>query len=144
MKLLLDEDVPEPLTPMIRHVLPEHDVQHVSDLRWKGKRDVSLYADAKRLGFDAILTNDLRQLNDPGECRAIKKSGLHHITYEMEDGVEGLALAAASILAAIRPVMKAPNSAAGQRIVRLRAISKRRDSFELSNPASEPTRYPYW
>src|SRR3712207_249411 len=99
MGLLLDEDVPEPLIAILRHVLRGHTVQHIGELNWKSKKDVQLYADAKRLGFDAVLTNDLRQLNDPDECTAIKRSGLHHITYELDDGLDGLALATASILA---------------------------------------------
>lgn len=143
MKILLDEDVPEPLIEMIRRLLVGHDVQHVRDLSWKGKKDIPLFADAARRGFEAILTNNLRQLSDPDECKAIRRSKMHHVTYELEDGLDGLANASASILSAIRPLVSKLEAAKSQRIVRIRKISKRRDSFVISNPAVDPPS-PYW
>jgi hypothetical protein len=143
MKLLLDEDVPEPLVGLLQKVLIEHEVVHVGDLRWKSKKDIPLYADARSRGFDVILTNDLSQFNDPDECTAIRRSGMHHVTYELADGLEGLALACASILAAMRPVVGALAAAPSQRIVRIASVSKRRSSFTVTNPATDAPS-PYW
>ena len=143
MKLLLDEDVPVPLVPIIRHLLREHEVVHVSELNWNSKRDVPLYADARRRSFDAILTNDLSQLQDPDECDAIRRSGLHHITYELRNGLDGLAMASASILAAIRHIIEVLEAAPSQRIVRIASLSPRRKTFTISNPATDPPS-PYW
>lgn len=39
MKLLLDEDVPKQLLEPLRHLLPNHEVDHVDDLGWKGKKE---------------------------------------------------------------------------------------------------------
>ena len=143
MKLLLDEDVPEPLVPMLSRLLRDHDVRHVRDLRWKSKKDLDLFKDAKRDGFHALLTNNIRQFNDPSECSAIQRSGLHHISYEITDGLDGLALASASVCAAIRPIMKELGTVTSQRLVKIRAMSARAKRYEVANPATHPPS-PYW
>lgn len=99
MKVFLDEDVPEPLVPLLGRLLRGHDVQHVRDLKWKSKKDLDLFPDARRKGFEAILTNNIGQFNDPEEYKAIQRSGLHHISYQIDDGLGGLARASASICA---------------------------------------------
>jgi PIN like domain len=142
MRLLLDEDVPQPLLRLLQHLLRGHTVEHVSTRGWKGKKDRQLYSDASK-HFDAILTNDISQFNDPVECRAIQRSGLHHITYELADGLDGLALATAAICAAIRPVVAALDDASTQRIVRIHSIARSRQRFEISNPATHPPSS-YW
>src|SRR5262249_13165121 len=106
---------------------------------WKGKRDASLYNDARRR-FDAILTNDLKQLSDPDECRAIQRSGMHHISYELADDLDGLAMAAAAICAAIRPIIAALDRESGQLLVPTSLASSRR-RFEMRNPATAPPTY---
>lgn len=141
MKLLLDEDVPVPLTELLRHILREHDVLHVYDVGWGTKIDRNLYRDARRRGFDAVLTNNLRQLNDPDECRAIQQSGLHHITYELPNGLDGLALACGAICAAIRPVVVALSAAPSQRLVRITGLAATRKRYAITNPATHPPAY---
>jgi hypothetical protein len=141
MRLLLDEDVPEPLLNLLKHLLRDHTVEHVRTYRWKGKKDTSLFRDA-RGRFDAILTNDLRQFNDPDECKAIQRSGLHHISYDLDEGLDGLAMASAAICAAIRPVIAALEKESSQRIVRIRGIAGRRRRFDMTNPATKaPSAY---
>lgn len=78
MRLLLDEDVPQPLLFLLKHLLRGHTVEHVSSLGWKGKKDAPLFRDAKR-SFDAILTNNIRQFNDPAECRATTIGSAPHL-----------------------------------------------------------------
>jgi len=112
MRLLLDEDVPTPLLPALQRVLSGHEVVHVDDLGWKSKKDRNLLSDAAGRGFDAILTNDSKQLDDVDECRAIRDSGWHHIRYRQRTGrgesggLNGLALAMGAILAAMRQVVR--------------------------------------
>ena len=142
MRLLLDEDVPQPLLPIVRHLLREHDVKHVQMVGWSGKKDRPLFTDARSAGFNAVLTNDLAQFRDPDECRAIQRSGLHHISYELGDGLGGLALASAAVCAAIRPVVMALEAVSGQRIVRITSLAKRK-RYTLTNPATNPPS-PYW
>lgn len=137
MRLLLDEDVPQPLLFLLKHLLRGHTVEHVSSLGWKGKKDAPLFRDAKGR-FDAILTNNIRQFNDPAECRAIQRSGLHHISYELADGLDGLAMASAAICAGIRSVIAALEGESDQRIVRIHGIASSRRRFDMTNPATDP------
>ena len=81
MRFLLDENVPVQLLEALRCVLPAHGVDHVDTLGWKGKQDRFLLPDAAAAGYDALLTIDRRRLDDPTELRAIRSSGLHHITF---------------------------------------------------------------
>lgn len=81
MKLLIDEQTPVQYRDVLAFLLPGHDVTHVNDLRWKSKKDVALLADAVTRGFEVFLTNDVRQLDDPAETDAIRRSGIHHVRY---------------------------------------------------------------
>lgn len=77
MKLLLDENVPAPMTLTVK-TLPRrsHDVQHVIDIPgWSGTKDLQLYAKAKEAGFQLVVTNDAKQMNRRSEVEAICKSG---------------------------------------------------------------------
>ena len=81
MRVLIDEDTAVQLLEPLRHLLPRHQVDHVSAIKWKGKKDHGVFADAKRAGYDVFITRDRNQLSDPGECAAIKKSQIHHVRY---------------------------------------------------------------
>jgi hypothetical protein len=143
MRLLLDEDVPEPLLPLLQHLLRGHDVSHVRAEAWKSKKDGVLLPDAARRGFHAFLTNDKGQLNNPDECRAIQKSGMHHIRYDLANGLDGLAFASASICAAIRPLLADLDAAPAQRVARIDKVSSGRKRYKVKNPATDPPS-PYW
>jgi PIN like domain len=77
MRFLLDEDAPVQLLEPLRRLMPEHSIDHVETLGWKGMKDRFLLPDAARRGYDALITNDSAQLKDESECRAIRDSGLH-------------------------------------------------------------------
>jgi hypothetical protein len=88
-------------------------------LSWKGKKDFRVLPDAKNAGFHALITRDRAQFNDPRECDAIKKSGLHHIRYaQRQEGMRGLALAIGAIIAAMPMVIPEIEGSSGQRLVR--------------------------
>jgi hypothetical protein len=146
MKVLLDEDVPKPLLPALQRVLTGHEVVHVDDLHWKSKKDSNLLADAAGRDFDAILTNDSKQLDDAEECRAIRDSGLHHIRYRQQTGrgasggMNGLALAMGAILAAMRQVMRELEEADGQRLVLIHEIRNER-RHDTADPRIDPPAY---
>lgn len=146
MKVLLDEDVPKPLLPALQRILAGHDVVHVDDLHWKSKKDLRLMPDAAGRGFDAILTNDSKQLDDAEECRAIRDSGLHHIRYRQRTGrgesggMNGLALAMGAILAAMRQVMRDLEQADRQRLVLIHEIRNER-RHDTTNPRTDPPAY---
>lgn len=91
MKILLDEDVPEQVITVLSNVLIKHRVDHVHGIKWSGKPDNYLYADAAKRGYDAIVTNDGAQMSDPDECRAVKRSGMHRVSYrQRHQGLKGL------------------------------------------------------
>ncbi|HEY4458600.1 MAG TPA: DUF5615 family PIN-like protein [Pseudonocardiaceae bacterium] len=125
MRLLLDEDVPLQLLDPIRHLLRGHTVDHVDELGWKGKKDRFLLPDARRKGYDALVTNDSAQLDSIEESKAIKESGLHHIRYRQNTrlGLDGLALAVGSVIAAIRQIVSELEQADGQRLVEVQSNS---------------------
>ncbi|MGH3772657.1 MAG: hypothetical protein ACRDRW_14900 [Pseudonocardiaceae bacterium] len=143
MKLLLDEDVPVQLVEPLRRLLREHQVDHVQDLGWKGKKDCFLLPDASGKGYDALITNDSAQLDSAEETRAIRESGMHHIRYRHDTrrGIDGLALAMASVMAAIRPVVRELDDADGQRLVEIQAILPTR-RYKITDPRVDPR--PYW
>ncbi len=145
MRLLIDEDTAVQLLAPLTHVLPQHHVDHITKIKWAGKKDRSVLADAKAAGYDVIITKDRNQLNDPRECDAIKKSGMHHIRYrQRQDGAYGLALALGAIISAMPKVTQELEASNGQRLVRIVALDPtpgRR--FEIADPRRDPPS-PYW
>jgi hypothetical protein len=145
MRVLVDEAVPvQVLEPLRLH--PRHDFDHVDELGWKGKRDGPLFRDAANKGYAAILTVNVDQLSDPDECRALKRSGLHHISLRQGrtvTGVKGTARVIASIVAAMPSVLEELESERAQRVVELQLLSSGR-RHELYDPVRESARFPYW
>lgn len=142
MKILCDQDVPEPIVEPLRHLLrSRHLVEHVNQVGWKGKQDRFLLPDASDRGYDVLLTNDSNQLDDPRETDAIRRSGLHHVRYShRHPGLKGLALAMGSIMAALPAVIEELGRADGQRLVRITAISPS-NRFQITDPKKRPPRY---
>lgn len=143
MKVLLDEDVPQPVIRLVAHLLRGHEVKHVSDLAWLGKKDVLLIGDAARRGFRAFITQNIGQFNVPAECDAIKRSGMHHISYEVPAGLKGLGLASGALCAAIHPIVAELDAVQPQRIVKIVSLDSSRRRYEVTDPAVDPPS-PYW
>lgn len=61
MRVLVDEAMPVQGLPPLR-LNKGHGFDHINGLRWKGKKDVPLFHDAARKGYEAILTLDVAQL----------------------------------------------------------------------------------
>lgn len=143
MRLLVDEDTAVQVLEPLRHVLIGHQVRHVSEIEWKGKKDRQVLPDARNAGYHVIITRDRNQLTDPGECDAIKKSGLHHVrSTQRLEGMRGLALALGAIIAAMPMVMQELEESDGQRLVRITSIEPR-DRFQTIDPRRTPPS-PYW
>lgn len=142
MRILIDEDTAVQLVDPLRHVLVDHDVTHVQGLSWKGKKDLQVLPDARRAGYDMLITRDRAQFRDPRECDAIKKSGLHHVRYAQRQGASGLALAIGGIIAAMPMVVHDLENASGQRLVLVTAIDPRR-RYEITDPSKAPPSA-YW
>jgi hypothetical protein len=142
MRLLLDEGVPVQLVEPLRHLVAPHEVTHVDDLAWKGKKDRFLLVDAGNRGYDAFLTNDSAQLQSAEETRAIRDSGMHHIRYHHETrrGRDGLALAIASVMASVRPIVRELEEVDSQRLVEIQSIRPGR-RHTTTDPKTDPPRY---
>jgi len=145
VKLLLDENVPAPITSTVRTLLRRsHDVQHVIDLPgWSGTKDLHLYGKAKDAGFEVVVTNDAKQMNRKLEVEAIAKSGLHRIQYpHRQNGLAGLGLAMATVCAALPSVLQELSSADGQRLVTLKGIDPGREHrYGVRDPAVDPPKF---
>ncbi len=142
MRILLDEDTPLQLLAVLRHLPPAQRLDHIRDLQWCGKKDRAVLADARTAGFHLLLTNDAKQLDDPDECAAIRKSGLHHVRYaQRHPGLKGLALAMGAVISSIPAVLEELAEANGQRLVLIRGLDPR-GRFQIVDPSKSPP--PYW
>lgn len=145
MKLLLDENVPAPITSTVKALLRRsHDVQHVIDLPgWSGTKDLHLYGKAEDAGFEVVVTNDAKQMNRRLEVEAIAKSGLHRVQYpHRQNGLAGLGLAMATVCAALPSVLRELADADGQRLVTLKSIDPGRDHrYGVRDPAIDPPKF---
>jgi hypothetical protein len=143
MRILIDENVPVQMLEMLRRLLHEHEVRHVSEIKWAGKKDLALLPDAAKRGFEAFLTKDGRQLEDPSETAAIKRSGMHHIRFSHgHKGMAGLGLAMGAVVAAMPLILRELEASEGQQLIHIKGLnpgSKQR--FDLADPAKEPPRY---
>ena len=141
MKLLIDEQTPVQYRDVLAFLLPGHEVAHVNDLRWKSKKDAALLADAVRRGYEVFLTNDVRQLEDPAETDAIRRSGIHHVRYRIPRTrtvpLAHLGLALGAVAAAMPMVMTALASAKSQRLVLVKGVSTNpADRYEAVDPTA--------
>lgn len=141
MKILLDENVPIQTLDLLSRVLRGHDVDHVDQRGWKGKKDRFLLPDAASAGYDVLVTKDSNQLSDPDECRLIRTSGLHHVQFRQGDGLRGLGAAVASVVVAMPQIVEELATAGGQRLVRISGINPTRRRHETIDPAQDPPAY---
>ncbi|MBL7490339.1 DUF5615 family PIN-like protein [Frankia sp. AgB1.9] len=141
MRILLDEDTPVQLVSVLRHLLPHEKVDHLRELGWKGKKDHAVLADAHNARFDAILTNDSRQLEEPIETTAIRKSGLHHIRYtQRRPGLKGLALAMGAVISSMPGIVDDLAEVTDQRLVHIHGLEPR-GRYTIVDPRRDPPRY---
>lgn len=142
MKILLDENVPAPVTSTLQVLLRRsHDVAHVLELEgWRGTKDLQLYDKAADAKFELVVTNDAKQMRRRHEVEAIARSGLHRVQYpHRRPGLAGTGLALASLCASLPPVLDELISADGQRLVTLRAIDPGRiHRYAVVNPITDP------
>ena len=143
MRILIDENAPVQVLEMLRRLLPGHEVAHVSEIRWAGKKDLALLPDAARRGFHAFLTKDARQLEDPAETDAIKKSGMHHIRFsQTHKGMAGLGLAMGAVVGAMPLVVAELEEAEGQRLVHIKGLNPAgKHRFDQVDPSRSPPSY---
>jgi hypothetical protein len=142
MKILLDEGVPEQVVAVLQHVLRGHQIDHVTRIGWSGKADKRLYPDAARRMYAVLVTNDAAQMDDPDECQAVKRSGIHRVSYRHKHkGLRGLAVAVASMVAAMPDVVEELGNAGSQRLVAIEGINPTHKRYRVIDPQRDPPRY---
>lgn len=143
MKILLDEQIPQFFRTVIANLLPNDQVDHVGDLNWKSKKDTVLLADAQQRGYEMFVTNDLRQLEDPDETKAIKRSGLHHLTYHRRGkGLQAQANSLAVLVACLPAVMEYVDQSRDQRLFCAKGIDASHSRrVDVVDPKRNPPRY---
>ena len=118
MRILLDENVPQPLTEPLSWLLSrKHEMAHINE-QCKGIKDPQLYDKAKRNGCDVVISNDSQQLYDPEICKAIQRSGRHVVFIAMSNGgLRSLAAAAGALIHCIREIIAELEQSDGQQII---------------------------
>jgi hypothetical protein len=145
MRLFVDACVPDPTTQTVRHiVLGKHEVRSARELDWHGKPDAALLRDVAARGFEAFLTADLRQLDDPVETKAIQRSGLHHIRIPSVDGRKGLGLMIGVVTAAILPLLDTLSKVDSQRLVLLKTPREAGRFYDIVDPRRTADAPKYW
>lgn len=136
MRLLVDENSPVQLAHVLAHLLPSHRVDHVTAIGWSGKKDVPLLADAASKGYEVFLTKDKRQLENPDETKAIKRSGLHHVRYgQTVAGTVGIGLAMGAVAAAMPLVMRELEESDSQQLVLIKRLDHSpKARYEMQDP----------
>ena len=134
------------MAQIVRILLKAHEVIHVHELQgWAGTKDIELYARAKAEGFDAVITNDTKQLSRPLEVAAIARSGLHRIEYRQNNkhgGLVGLGTAIATVCAALPHALAELAQADSQRLIALRSIDPTRQSrIRTTDPKAAPPKH---
>jgi hypothetical protein len=145
MRLLLDEGMPVQLLEPLRRNSP-HQFQHVDELGWKGKQDANLFRDTATRDFAALVVLDVDQLVDPDLCRALKASGLHHISLRQGrrvKGKTGVARVIASLVVAMPYILADLEEVDEQRLVEV-ALLTAGARHETLDPRRERQRFPYW
>jgi hypothetical protein len=141
--VLLDEDVPVQLLEPLRHLTRDrHEIEHVTQVRLKSRKDIPLFRLARERGYECVVTNDHGQLFDPGETRAIARSGLHHVRYnQRHEGLRGLAFALGALIAVLPGLLDDLERETGQRLMRVESFDPSRKRYEMTDPVSDPPRY---
>ncbi|WP_435055958.1 hypothetical protein [Micromonospora aurantiaca (nom. illeg.)] len=143
MKILLDEQVPEPVIGPLTHMLrSRHTVDHVQSIGWKRKKDVRLLPDMAARGYEVLVTADLNQLYNENECKLIKKLGFHHVRFQqVGTGIAATASAIATIVAGLTAVLPELERAESQRLVLLKSVRSNKNQFEIIDPHTNPPAY---
>lgn len=141
MKILLDENTPVQVQPALQQVLGDgHEVHHVDTINWNGKKDKNLIPDAVAKGYQALVTKDSNQLEDPDECDILKRSGIHHVRFAQGRGRKGLARSMGALIAAMPEIVDDLEVASSQQLVRVQGLTGGK-RHQLTDPKIDPPKY---
>lgn len=93
MRFYLDECLSPRVLDPVRAVFTAHEFKDYQSETLTGMKDVPLFAEVSRRGFDAFITVDRAQLANPAELAAIKSGTCHWIGFAHASG-QGVSLIA--------------------------------------------------
>jgi len=129
-------------TPLRHLTYGRHAVDHATQVRLAGRKDVDLLGLARQRGYQCVVTNDHGQLDDPEETRAIARSGLHHVRYsQRHEGRRGLCFALGALIAALPSLLDDLDRELGQRLLRVEGLDPSRKRYLMVDPALNPPAY---
>lgn len=103
MKYFFDENLHVQIPSIMEALAPSHSFSNARMERLAGYDDVDLIPEVASRGFDALVTNDIRQMMVPEEILAIRQSGMHWISVAKASipGLHGLSAVTATLVAAM-------------------------------------------
>jgi hypothetical protein len=134
------------MTEIVRILLKQHETIHVNEIKgWVGTKDIELYSLAAEAGFQAVMTNDTKQLSRPLEVLAISRSVLHRIEYRQNNkhgGLVGLGTAIATVCAGLPHALAELAAAEGQRLISLNAVDpSQQNRVRIVDSRVDPPRF---
>ncbi|KQQ80997.1 DUF5615 family PIN-like protein [Arthrobacter sp. Leaf137] len=94
MRFFVDENTSPRIVDTLGQIFMSHEFVTPESLDLSGASDVSVF---ERLGehrFDAIITKDKNQLENPDELRSLYENGIHWVGYKDIKGLGGVPLMA--------------------------------------------------
>lgn len=91
MKFMLDENIPQTVAALLSATYPasRHQFTHVYDVDWGSEKDDPLIAAIADHGYNALITEDRRQLKD--HAPALVRAGIHWVGYKSKTRLSGTA-----------------------------------------------------
>lgn len=125
MKILIDENIPKAVAAALRTIYPQrlHQFDHVYEIGIGGMKDPELFTYLRENGYDMIITEDKRQLEDHGQ--QILESGVHWAGYKSKKNLRGtlaFSVKTATVVAAMEFLIELCIEAGEQQIVRLNNV----------------------
>ncbi|QOT16513.1 hypothetical protein [Paenarthrobacter sp. YJN-5] len=108
MKFFLDENLSPLVAKPLAAVYLNHEFGTAQDEDLTKVKDVELFTEIRRRGYEAIITKDRNQHRIEDERRAIFDNGLQWICHRMgkHAGIRGFALESATIVAGLQFVIE--------------------------------------
>lgn len=107
-KFFVDENVSLQVAKNLSAVIPQHKFTHATSAHLTGIDDIELFVQLRYRDFDAIITQDLMQLERPDERSALRNNKLHWIGLAQIEigGTAGIARQSATLMAGMSEILE--------------------------------------
>lgn len=101
----MDENFVVQVSQHLRTMFPLHSFETSQELGLEGEKDLDLFPLLRGIGIDAIITHDLRHLQNAAETRSLFENKLNWIGMKQSPqgvrGITAIALQSAAVIAAL-------------------------------------------